>query len=66
MFICFRHTNGKVYKLPISQMSLHTSDGWPCALAYEREGLIIYTDANDADFGTQVQSLYIKREEPPK
>lgn len=65
MFISIRHTNGKSYRMPITQAVLYTDDGWPCTLAYERDGLIIYTDANQPDFAGTVRELRIKREDKP-
>jgi len=61
MQISFTAPDGKMYKLPISQVVVYTDDGEPCALAYQHAGLIIYADAAKTDFAHQCDLLKIKR-----
>jgi hypothetical protein len=50
MFVKIIHGSGKVYTLPASQVIVHTDDGEPVALAFEKAGFIVYSSASEKSF----------------
>mgnify|MGYP000855571849 CR=1 FL=1 len=60
MFVQVRHRDsGKTYLLPVSQVVVANNDGQPVSLAYERDGLIVCSDATQQDFAGIVKDLRI-------
>ncbi len=51
---------GKVYTIDASQCTLHTPNGSIFAVAYERQGLQVYTDATRSDFDRTCNLLQLK------
>jgi hypothetical protein len=50
MLVKIIHGSGKVYTLPASQVVIHTDDGEPVALAFEKAGFIVYSSASENSF----------------
>jgi hypothetical protein len=50
MFVKIIHGSGKVYTLPASQVVIHTDEGEPVALAFEKAGFIVYASASEQAF----------------
>jgi len=65
MIVRIVHENGKIYDMPVSQVSVHTENGDPCMLAYEHANLIVCSHVNEKDFERQCAQLKIDRIEVP-
>lgn len=59
MYVTIVHKNGQVYQMPVHQVSVHSADGQPCAISYERQGIIIHTNSTMNDFYSTVKELHI-------
>lgn len=61
MFVEILHENGKIYQMPVTQVTVFADDGQPCALAYQTAGLIVHNSASSKDFDAACRQLQIKR-----
>lgn len=62
MFVQILHKeSGKTYVIPASQVVVFNDDGHPVSLTYERDGLLVCTDAAQQDFGRMVSDLKINK-----
>jgi hypothetical protein len=60
VFVQVRHKDtGKVYLIPCSQVVVFNDSGQPVSLAYERDQLIVCTDAGQPDYSRTVDELKI-------
>ena len=61
MLVQFIHKDsGKLYTMEVTQVVVCTDGGSPVAIAYERSGMVVYTDAGRNDFDSTCSDLKIK------
>jgi predicted nucleic acid-binding protein len=64
MWLQFIHPSGKVVRVKASQVSVHTNDGLIAAVAYDKAGMLLVTDAQQSDFLPVIKQLGIKQLKP--
>jgi hypothetical protein len=62
MLVQLRHQeSGKIYVIPASQVVVFNDDGDPVDITYERDRLILCTDAGQSDFVNTIAALKISK-----
>jgi hypothetical protein len=51
--------SGKSYLVPTVQLVVYNDSGQPVAICYQRDGLIVFTDAAQSDFSSTIGELKI-------
>ena len=60
MLVQVRHKEtGKVYEIPCVQVVVYNDSGQPVSIAYERDKLIVCTDAGQGDYSRTISELKI-------
>ncbi len=66
MYVTIIHENGKTYQMPVSQVVVHTANGDPCAISFERQGMIVHTNSAMKDFHSMLADLHIQSVKVPE
>lgn len=65
MIVHVRHKDtGKVYEIPCVQVIVYNDSGQPVSIAYERDQLIVCTDAGQGDYSRTISDLKIRDIKP--
>lgn len=65
MIVHVRHKEtGKIYAIPCVQVVVYNDSGQPVSIAYERDELIVCTDAGQDDYSRTISDLRIGKIKP--
>jgi hypothetical protein len=65
VFVQVRHKEtGRVYEIPCAQVVVYNDSGQPVSIAYERDDLIVCTDAGQPDYSRTIGELKIGNVKP--